>query len=372
MRSWILISAIALCAAGCAPRARFMAMRPAELDIGGIGRLAVVDFQGQGDAGAIARSVVLAQLAENRHYTLIDQAELARVQPAAFTQGIPGEAAAVEAARQAGIDAVLTGQVVSYNVDDHVQQDNHISIAGGGSASKAGDKAGGLGIGIDSNTLHSRDASVSLAFKLIDARTGQVRDARQVTHTFEGRVVNGEGTMPGREQILNDLLRKCAQDVVASVAPHSVRVEAILARQYWGNGMNDVRRGNALARRGDWQDAEEAWRAALKNNPQNHAAYHNLAVACEARGDFDSAIENVDRALKHFAATLYHQTRTRISAERRDHSAALAQAQSRPHLAPPANSLAPLSIPPANGPIPASYSVPTQASLRLPPPGEAR
>ena len=89
-------------------------------------------------SGAIARSAVLAQLAENRHYTLVDQTELARVQPAAFQQGLPAEAAAIEAARYAGVDAILTGQVVSYSAEDMVQQDHHITIAGGGGASSSG------------------------------------------------------------------------------------------------------------------------------------------------------------------------------------------------------------------------------------------
>jgi hypothetical protein len=353
-----------------------MVWRPAELDISGVGRIAVVDFEGEGETGAIARSAVLAQLAENRHYTLVDQTELARVQPAAFTQGLDPEAAALAAARQAGVDAILTGQVVSYSAEDMVQQDHHITIAGGGGASSTGVKAGGLGIGFDTNTLHARDASVSLAFKLIDARTGEIRDAKQVSHSYEARVVNGRGEMPGRERILSDLLSKCSRDVVASVAPHRVPVEVVLARQQWGNGMNAVRRGNDLAKSGDWAGAEAAWKSALERNPQNHAAYHNLALACEARGDFDGALENLNKAMKHYAATLYHQTHDRLAAERRDFAAAQTQIAARPRMLPPANSLAPAgpALPPPNAlppdVIPAAFLGSGDPALeRLPPLG---
>jgi tetratricopeptide (TPR) repeat protein len=371
----LLLIAFALCAPGCAPRAKMMVLRPAELDVAGIGRIAVVDFQGEGDSGAFARSAVLAQLAENRHYTLVDQTELARVQPAAFAEGTPTEAAAVAAARQAGVDAILTGQVVSYSAEDTVQQDQHISIAGAGGASTSGSKAGGFGIGLDTNTLHERDASVSLAFKLIDARTGEIRDARQVSHTYQNRVVNGQGEMPGREKILSDLLRKCSQDVVAAVAPHRVPVEAVLARQYWGNGLNALKRGNSLAKSGDWTAAEAAWQEALKDNPQNHAAHHNLALACEARGDFDGAARHLSQAMKHYAATLYHQTGERIAAERRDQAAAQAQIAAKPRMLPPANALAPASpaFPPQNSLptniIPAGFVSGGEPMLeRLPPP----
>src|SRR5262245_35966407 len=108
---------IALATAGCAPRARMMVLRPAELDVAGIGRLAVVDFDGSGETGKIARSVLVTHLSENRHFALVDQAELARVQPAAFVSQYPEEGAIVAAARDSGVDAILTGQVVSYNVD---------------------------------------------------------------------------------------------------------------------------------------------------------------------------------------------------------------------------------------------------------------
>jgi hypothetical protein len=378
---WHLLVSIALCASGCAPTAKLTVWRPAELDVGGIGRIAVVDFQGEGDTGAIARSAVLAQLAENRHYVLVDQTELARVQPAAFSQGLPAEAAAIEAARHAGVDAILTGQVVSYSAEDTVQQDHHISIAGAGGASSKGNKARGFGIGFDTNTLHERDASVSLAFKLIDARTGEIRDARQVSHAYEARVVNGQGEMPGRERILSDLLHKCSRDVVRAVAPHRVPVEVVLARQYWGNGLNALKRGNALAKSGDWVAAEAAWQDALKENPQNHAAYHNLAIAREAHGDYDGAMKHLQSAMKHYAATLYHQTHDRLAAERRDHAAAQSQIASRPRMLPPSNSLVPHSPPgppaanslPSNI-IPAAFQVPAldQPLLeRLPPTGEA-
>jgi tetratricopeptide (TPR) repeat protein len=165
--------------------------------------------------------------------------------------------------------------------------------------------------------------------------------------------------MPGRERILSELLRKCSKDVVAAVAPHQVPVEVVLARQYWGNGLNALRRGNSLAKGGEWSAAEAAWQEALKENPQNHAAHHNLALASEARGDFDGAMKHLNSAMKHYAATLYHQTHQRIAAERRDHTAAQAQIASRPRMLPPANSLVPSSLAPNSPPWPPGAAPPT-------------
>jgi hypothetical protein len=372
----IAIAALSLLAGGCAPRAHLMALRPAELDLAGVGRIAVLDFQGTGESGRIARSALLAQLSENRHFALVDQSELARIQPAAFQAGTPDESLVVHAARQAGVDAVLTGQVVSYNVQDDVQQDQHFSLAGGGGASSSGVKVGGLGIGFDSNTLHAREASVSLAFKLIDARNGEILAARQISHTFQGRVVNGQGQMPAREQVLNDLLRQCSRDVVAMIAPHYVPVEVVLARQTWGNGLTDLRRGNDLAKKGDWAGAEAAWTAALKRNPRNHAALHNLALASETKGDYAAAQRQIGSAIDAYAASLYHETRNRLVSSERDHAAARAQALARPAPAVPQNVLT--SQPPQRLPVgnvaPAVFEapsstapLPSETPIRLPP-----
>lgn len=369
---WLIVAATLLCVAGCAPRARLMSLRPAELDLPGVARIAVVDFQGEGESGRIARSALLAQLSENRHFALVDQAELARVQPAAFQAGGTDESLAVQAARDLGVDAVLAGQVVSYNVDDQVQQDHHIALGGGGAASSSGAKAGGFGIGFDTNTLHEREASVSLAFKLIDARSGEVLAARQASHTFQGRVVNGQGEMPAREKVLNDLLSHCSRDVVAMIAPHYVPVEVVLARQYWGNGLTDLRRGNDLAKRGDWTAAESAWSAALERNPRNHAAHHNLALASEMKGDFAAARKHVDEAIDAYAASLYHETRNRLEASEREHAAARGQMLARRSPSVPPNTL--LAEPPArpapSGPVsPAGYQTPLPGEdiIRLPP-----
>ena len=367
MRVALLLLLAFATASGCAPRARMMVLRPAELDIAGIGRLAVVDFEGAGEAGKIARSVLLAQLSENRHYALVDQSELARVLPASFVQGQPNEAAIVQAARQSGVDAILTGQVVSYKVADQKQTDQHISL-GGSQAKGPSGTSSGLGIGIDTNTLLSREATVALAIKLIDARTGEIRAARQTTHSFEGQILNGQGDLPGKERVLGELLNQCSQDVVAMIAPHVVPVDVRLARQTWGNGLTAVRRGNTKAVKGNWTAAAADWQAALKDNPRNHAALHNLALAAAARGDFAAARQQLDQALTSYADSDYQRTRRLLDEQQQFVQLALAQAAARPQLmplhSPPSFAAPPTNIlPPPPNVAPAAFQSPLPAAV---------
>jgi len=288
----LLFVVLALAAAGCAPQARVMVLRPAEIDITGLGRLAVVNFVGQGETGHLACSAIAARLADNHHYALVDQAELSRVEPAAFAGPQPDDTRVIQAARQVEVDGILTGQVVAYD-------------AGSGS------------------TL-TDPPTVTLAIKLIDVRTGEVRDARQITRTFRGRDV------PDRAATLQDLMNGCATETAAVLTPHYDAVEVDLARQYWGNGLTAVRRGNALARDGQWDQAAEAWQSALEDNPQNHVALHNLAIAAFARGDHVQAATKLDKAIGFFADATYQQNRKLIAAQQRLAQAALAQSGSRP------------------------------------------
>lgn len=306
-----------------------MVWHPAEVDILGLERLAIVDFEGEQQTGKIARAALQNQLFENRYYQLVDQAELARVRPVLRPDGSPDMTAALEAARLLNVDVLLCGQVVSYNVADDLQTDHHVEIGGGSSEGKAG-KSSSLGFGLDSTQTLTREASVSLAVKLIDVRSGQLKGARQFAHTFNGKRVNGNGELPGREAILTKLLTECAQDTERMIAPHYRQHEIALARIYYGKGMSAVREGNKLAARGKWPEAEQQWQAAAKENPQSHAAHYNLALAAEVRQDFAGAKEHLEKALKQYAAVDYQKYKQKLDSDQRKFNAALAQAQSRP------------------------------------------
>lgn len=338
----LLLSVLSVLAGGCAPQARVMVLRPAEADIAGIGRLSVVDFAGPGETGRQARTTLTARLADKQHYVLVDQAELSRVEPAAFTGPQPDETRVIQAARQSEVDGVLTGQVVAYD-------------AGSGS------------------TLVS-PPTVTLAFKLIDVRTSEVRAARQITRQLRAREV------PDRDAALKDLMTGCAEEAAALITPHRETMTVDLARQYWGSGMTAVRRGNALAREGQWDEAAAAWQSALDNDPRNHVALHNLAMASLARGDHAAAASQLNKAVKIYADATYQQHRKLVAQQQRFSQAALAQVKkapigSSPPVAPATYEVSPPQPPqilPATGSaIPAALqpSVPADSMpQRLPPP----
>ncbi len=308
---------LAVTAAGCTQNVTLGVWRPAEFDVSGIQSLAVLDFEGPGNTGKSASSALVSQLWENGHYQLVNQSQLGQAGPVASADGGPPNVqAALEAARAMGVDAVLTGQVVSYDVSDDVFRSQRFEVIDEDYRDKPNNVVNNLmGIGFESNETLNRDGAVSLSFQLIDARTGQVRAARQTTHSFNGQMTNGEGILPGRQSVLTDLLDACTRDIVVMLAPHREFTTASLSTPYFSTGSSEVRRGNTLAANGDWQGAARCWEGALETNPENHAAMHNLAVAREAQHDYRGAQELLSDALKIKNAGLYAKSLKRVSGE---------------------------------------------------------
>lgn len=301
MRWLFLLAAAGL--AGCAPQARLMVLRPAAIDLAGIERLAIAPVAGNPEASTLAREQLAAALSRSPSYALVDLPIRPEVQPASYLaenspeNERPGATAdepiLVEAARQAGVDAVLVGQIVDYDA---------------GSA-RGGEAGGGLGQWFGPSQLTAQPPRVTLKLRLVDARTGALQAEREATRTHRSRdAVDGEA-------MRRELLAQCVAELSQTMTPHYEPLEVELARQWWGSGLSAQRRGNALALADDWPGAAAAWQEALVGNPRNHAALHNLAIAAFARGDAAQSRQYLDRAVASYADVRYHRTRQLLEAE---------------------------------------------------------
>jgi hypothetical protein len=94
---------------GCAPAARLQVFRPAAHDLVGLERIAILDFEAAGTGASEVRQAVAESFAENRSYTLVEPAVLETVHPITSPDGKIDRAAALDAARQIGVDALLAG-----------------------------------------------------------------------------------------------------------------------------------------------------------------------------------------------------------------------------------------------------------------------
>lgn len=317
--------------AGCAPSATLHVWRPAEVDITGLRRIAVLDFRGPGQTGAAARAALVSKLWGYGAYQVVDSTELNRLAAVGGPVPIQG-GSLLEVARGMGVDALVTGEVVSYDIyDDRFDQiaiglgeHQHKQSSRDGKSEKRSDDKG-RSLSIEKNETLKREATVSLSFQLLDVHTGVVRAARVTSHSMQGQIVNGEGSLPARERSMTELLDACANDIVTQISPHMVPVTVSLAGSRFGPGSRSVRQGNARARAGDWAGAEQVWKAALEQDPDEHAALHNLAIAAQARQDFSTAEKLSEEAYAKSGKDRYRETRDRI----REHGQAFVTATRR-------------------------------------------
>lgn len=375
----LLILVLSLGASGCVSTTSVQVWEPAQADVSGIRRVAVLEFRGPENQGQIASSSVIAELAENGFYEMVDQGQLGMIYG---PDGSTDVNRAIQAARSQGVDGLIVGDVVSYDVVDDVQRDQNFQLGGASSKDGANNIAQTLmGMRVENNETINREVSAALTFQLIDVRTGNIRTARRTSHTDAGTMRNGEGYLPARERALTDMMNLCARDIVEIVAPHKVVTEVNLATASWGKAAKEINAGNRCAENGDWDGASEHWKVALELDSGSHAAMHNLALASEARMDYPAAERLVDQAIELKRSSLYLTSRSRIQNHKASYLEAMAQHDARgrgafngpmyagpqaaPQSGPPVRQYGPAAPqygpavqPPAYGNVPASASLP--------------
>lgn len=283
------------CLTGCCQMATVKTWTPAQIDVSGMNRLAVLDFSGEN--GSAVATAISSRLWENDFYTMVDRSEIQPILQASYGT-TPRLDDIVGPAREAGIDAIMMGEVVEYRCDDETFQSTDFDF---GSSQTKGQQftSQSNGFGMSFNQTLVRQGTVTIAFRLIDVDTGDIRATRKVTRNFEGRIVNGQGHIPTQGEVLQTLTDQCVDEMVGMLAPHVCEEQCKLASSAWHTkGSRQVSQGVKLAKKGNWSEAETRWKSALEENPRNDAALFNLALCSLNRQEFAQAEEYAMQAVR--------------------------------------------------------------------------
>lgn len=329
-----MVAVVAALACGCAQTAHFQVWQPAELDVSGIHRLAVLDFRGQDKTGQLARSELVARLWDSGFYSIVDPTELNAIVHTSMT-GIDGEPdlrEALEVARRLGIDAILVGEVIRSGSERGLRNGRRI-LTERGDPRNPYDRSGeteGVEMhrrgGPDPFFLE-RDVSVALSVELIDVHTGQVRAKRQGSYRADAELHGGQGYVPSREAATNEMIAKWARETTELLTPHLIRYEVELAVPRLDLWASKIREGNNDAKKGNWEKAARSWQAVLDADPQNHVALYNLGLAHAARFDYSQAVAMLQDANRLNRNTTYAETLSRI--QRHEQAYLMAMSQKR-------------------------------------------
>lgn len=266
-----LLPLLWITASGCAHFAQIPMWSSTTKPIHGVNTVAVLPFEGEW--GTRVSEEVSDAFSASGAYTIVGIDSL----PMTDSTAERGEEAlALEqvliAARQADIDAVMTGTIVSEEIEP-----------------LPSDKRSGWGFSPKSPPVHN---SMTVDYRLIDTRTGETLTQNRI-------ICHGPESLTPSEGSPNSLIQRCGLEVVSGLTPQCENCSMALANCRWTvQGALSVRRGVRAAERDDWDSAVTHWQAALKANPQNDAAIFNLALAAASQSDFVKAEELALEAIR--------------------------------------------------------------------------
>lgn len=191
--------------------------------------------------------------------------------------GQPSEMATLGAARRVGANYVLAGHIVQHQLDYPDEKE----------ASKQ-----------PWYRILKRPPPperMTVRWSLYETATGK----RVLEQNVEMNRTDAEKTYPDLAfQPTGDLkvIAACARKSWEMVVPTTHATEASLALPWFSLGSTQVRKGNAYAKLGRWEDAEREWQEAADQHPWNTAAWTNLSIAAVAHEDFELASSRLKHA----------------------------------------------------------------------------
>lgn len=297
-----LVILVGTCGCTTTKTAKLLTWRPAQFNVAGVERLAVLGFRAPSNISSVVQETALNDLQQSRFYSIVRDTRPARLE--ADHIPMPTEAGGLDEivarGRQLGVDAVLVGRVRK--------------------RFDLGKEIGNLTVQVGDPKLY-----VTVQYYIVDVRTRTIRAQQRITRMEREEGLGQDDAMTKR--IVDKLVRKCSAEMVQQITAGSDLVEVELARVNLGKGSGYIRDGNRLAAKGNWKQAAEKYLSALEVNPGSHEAIYNIGLAAEAQGRFDEAKSMFARAIRQSDEPLYRLAEARV--DKTSQSFHLAQQQTR-------------------------------------------
>jgi len=292
---------------GCAAKTNISRIKPAEVSLGGIRTLALLNFEGR--FGETVRSDFYNKLSEVPHFNLIDSSKTNALDQVVYDQ--VDDPRFLPDLENLHADGVITGRVTA-NINDIRGYDQVQMKEGTGRYKKEKNIFGKwVDVEIKKTVLKRvpyiiRQASLTTDFKVFNLKTKRVIATKKVTENYNQKfggnkeyalsVLGGMklSRLPAQNQTLNELSARVASQLVAKISPTKINqtIEFCDGGKFGYGGNAMIKRGIEFAKRGLWDEAKDIWQDVIKAEPNNAAAYYNLGIAYENIGD----LENLKKA----------------------------------------------------------------------------
>jgi len=296
--------------------------KPATYDVSDVKRLAILDFNGPADVGASIASQFTNRLWKAQYFKIMERRELQKIldEHALQMSGIINDSTAVEFGRILGVDALIVGDILSYEVQDKRGKEKVKEKVWKGDYEK--DEKGNFiyektligktkkkkyeEVFVDKEYIQ-RSGNVSISFRLVSVETGEIRAGDTKSRNYAQKFSPDKGQLPSRDAILTQLSEGVIEQFIPLITPYTIRVSKTFEED---NDAVDL--GIEYAQKNLWDRAMSIWEDELGRDPRNTAALYNLGLAHEVMGDFDQAESYYNRALDIEPNDLYMEALANI------------------------------------------------------------
>jgi len=334
----------------CGTSARVKVLKPAELDVGAVKKVAVLDFDFIGSwdfadekkksedikriaqillkdmfkgkkppdpkksyPGSIVSDRLVAKLVNNQYYTVIERKELSNIleEQALSLSGVIDANQATEVGRLIGAEGLVMGSG-TYNVQDRGQWETY-------KEKKVEKKRYRI----------SRQVDVKFTYKIVNITTGSIV-ASKTNSASTGRSKSSKYSSTGKSEneamknipdwrpIVDDMVDKVLNQTLWQVAPHYVTE----SREIEEGDSDQMEVAVEYAKRNLWEDAKEVWEMVLEDPTADKedrvGATYNLGLYYELTGNLDTAEDYFDKAFKMSGDSKYLDSRARIERRRKE------------------------------------------------------
>ncbi len=290
--------------------------KPAEIDVKGLKKIAIVDFQGVNSSGDLAASLLTTELMHSNFFqiferskidVLLDEHELAQA-------GVVDENTARQVGQMLGVDALVFGEVVSCSVDPDEKGVQKVEKKVGTgkyrtvTRNKKKVREEIMKTAYIDQHYMIRRGTVAVTFRVVNIETGQLIASKAKSKSYDsGKVVEGKGTLKSRDAIINDLMADIVKEFAKEIAPY-----VVMEKHPLESGSGSTKIGVQYAKNGLWDEAIAAFNRAIKEQPKNSGAWYNLGIACMVTGDYDKAEMLFNKAIELKNKNLYFQALAHI------------------------------------------------------------
>lgn len=290
------------------PIIKVKVLKPAELDLGGVKKLGILDFQGP--QGAMIAARFSSKIFDTKRFQIIERGELQRIleEHKLSLSGLTEESSMAQiTGKIKGVDAIVLGAVDAYECTEKTGTTTVDRRKAVGTKVEHDSEGRPYEVEIYKNVPVTlpfvlREGKVSVTYKIVDVQTGQLLATRSDTKTFKGEVIIEEDRtskyLPSEDKILDDLLNHVLDSFVVQIAPYYVleyrtfeRIGKLtnVAYKYLNAGLIKEAKENL-------EQVISIARIDSRQKKHLPALYYNLGLVYEMQGEFAEAEQMYKKA----------------------------------------------------------------------------